>query len=271
MKKLTAFFLFVASLGFGHDELSDQVKAITIQIQQAPNQADLYIQRAELLRADSHWKQAEQDYLKAKRLAPGIAATDLGLGLLYLSTNRLQESKRSLDRFLSRQPDHAEALVARGHALSKLGNRMAAVEEYSRALKLRPDPEIYIERSRLLSAEQKLQEAVTGLNQGIQQLGPIVTLELYAIELEIQLKRYDDALTRVDRIANQSERKETWFARRGEILLQASRKEEARKAYRLALEAIQKLPQARRNNRYTLELEERVHLALEQLRDNPVQ
>ena len=271
MRKLTALLLLIAASGFCHDELAEQVHDITLQIQRAPDRAELYFQRGELYRADSHWKKAESDYRKAKELAPDMAATDLGLGLLYFNTGRFHESKESLDRFIEHQPDHAEARVARGHVLNKLGKRAEAIEEYGAALALHPDPEIYIERSQLLAADNKLAEALSALDEGIRSLGSVVTLELYAIDLEIRLERYDQALERVSKIAAQSERKEAWLARKGEILSQASRKDEARKAYLAASEAIDHLPPSRRNNRYTRELEQRIRSALDQLEETHVE
>ena len=51
-------------------------------------------------------------------------------------------------------------------------------------------------RDRALAAESgdHLDEALRGLDEGIKRLGPIVTLELYAIDLELAHKRYDSAL-----------------------------------------------------------------------------
>ena len=271
MKRLAALLLLIATTAFSHDELAEQVHAITLQIARAPNRAELYFQRGELYRADSHWKQAERDYRKAKELAPGMAATDLGLGLLYLNSGRLHESKQALDRFIAHQPDHAQARVARGHVFSKLGNRMNAVGEYSKALMLHPDPEIYIEKSQLLLSENKLEEALIAIDQGIRTLGPIVTMELFAIDVELRLEHYDQAVQRVDRIAAQSERKEAWFVRKGEIFEQALRNEEARKAYLSATEAIADLPPSRKNTGYTRELEERIRHALERLEKSQIQ
>ncbi|MCI0417107.1 tetratricopeptide repeat protein [bacterium] len=265
MKRFLALFLLVASLAFTHDELAEQVQAITLKIRQEPKRADLYFQRGELYRADGHWKQAELDYLRARKLAPNVAAADLGLGLVYLSTNKLNESKNAFDRFLQQYPENAEARVARGHVFRKLNQPMLAVDDYSKALAQRPDPEIYIERAKLLAEQNMLQDALKGLNDGIERLGPVVTLELYAIDLELLLKHYEEALQRIDRIAEQSERKETWLARKGDILFLASRTEEARESYLLALEAIQGLPQSRKNNRYTRELEAKIRHALENL------
>lgn len=264
MKRLLAFLLLLsASVSLAHDELAEQVNSVTLKIQHAPHRADLYFQRGELYRADSHWKKAEKDYLQARKLAPEMAAPHLGLGLVFLRTARFAEAKQSLEHFLQHQPDHAEARVALAQALDRTGSALQAIEEYSRALALRPDPEIYIERSRLLAdVAHKPEEALEGLDEGIRRLGPIVTLELSAIDLELQLKQYDRALERVERIAQQSERKETWLTRRGEILVRADRKAEARATFLEALSEIEKLPESRKNNRYTKELVRRIEEAL---------
>ena len=89
----------------------------------------------------------------------------------------------------------------------------------------------------------------TGLDEGINKLGPLVTLELAAIDLELRRDNYDAALARLDVITAQSERKEMWLVRRGEILSAAGRSEEAREAFNAALTAIDSLPPARRQSK----------------------
>ncbi|MBA2646756.1 MAG: tetratricopeptide repeat protein, partial [Pyrinomonadaceae bacterium] len=90
----------------------------------------------------------------------------------------------------------------------------------------------------------------------------LITLQLAALDLELAQKRYDRALTRLERIAAQSPRKETWLARRGEILEQAGRKTEAHAAYAAALAAIETLPPHRRRVKAVTELETRLRAAL---------
>src|SRR5206468_12869435 len=99
---------------------------------------------------------------------------------------------------------------------------------------------------------------LAGLDAGIAKLGSLVVLQLSAIELELKNMNYDGALGRVDKVAAQSPRKETWLARKGEILKQAGRGEEAREAFQTALAALQTLPATRRNVPAMLELEKRL-------------
>ena len=93
-------------------------------------------------------------------------------------------------------------------------------------------------------------------------LGPIVALQLFAIEIELAGKRYDAALARLETLAAQSPRKEAWLAHRGDILEQAGRAPEARLAYEQALAAIESLPARHRTTGATAKLEAEIRAAL---------
>ena len=88
-------------------------------------------------------------------------------------------------------------------------------------------------------------------------------LELLAIDLELRKKNYDAALARLEQIAAQSQRKEEWLVRRGEILEQAGRAEEAHAAFMQAQAAIESLPPAIGQTTAMTELEARLRAALE--------
>jgi predicted negative regulator of RcsB-dependent stress response len=101
------------------------------------------------------------------------------------------------------------------------------------------------------------------LDEGIERLGPLVALELPAIEIELAEGRWERALARVDRLAAQSPRQERWQTRRGDILLAAGRPAEARRAYLEARASIRSLKAHHRRSGLVLELRARVDRALE--------
>ncbi len=236
---------------FAHEGLHEQIAEVTKHIDQNPKNADLYIQRGELYREHREWKPALADYKRAANLDPELTVVDLCIGRLYLDQGLPELAKEPLDRFLQSKPDHPEALQVRARVLVKLGRPLEAVQDFSRALNTDARPELYLERAQALVAAgpEHAAEALDGLDEGIQNLGPIVTLELAAIDLELAARRYDSALLRLEAVANQSERKESWLFRRGEILEKAGRIEEARKAYSDAITAIDSLPDRARNTR----------------------
>lgn len=255
----------ISSGARGHEGLHEQIVAITARIKRDPKNAALYLQRGELYRLHRDWARATADYDRVSLIQPGLTIVDLGRGKMLLESLRFKEAKFVLDRFLRHEPRHVEGLVTRGRVLARIGARLEAAKDFTEALALAPapEPELYLERAQVLAGDERyLQEALRGLNEGIKQLGPLVTLELAAIDLELRGNNFDAALTRLDVITAQSERKETWLVRRGEILRAAGRLEEAREAFGAAIVAIESLPPERRQSRTITALQLRARSAL---------
>jgi predicted Zn-dependent protease len=255
--------ILLSSFAYAHEGLHEQIAAITAKIKRDPKNASLYLQRGELHRLHRDWSRAAIDYNRAARLEPGLTIVDLARGKMLFESGRLQRSKLVLDRFLSQQPNHFEGLTTRARVLAKLGSTADAIKDFTGAIAQSPEPELYLERAETTVRDGKrLDEALSGLDEGIKRLGPIVTLQLPAIELELRRQKYEGALSRLDLIAAQSERKDTWLVRRGEILRLAGRDEEARAAFNAALVAIESLPPWRRQSKAVTALQVRARSAL---------
>lgn len=256
----------LSSFAHAHEGLHEQIEAVTAKIRRDPKNASLYLQRGELHRLHRDWRRATADYDRAARLQPGLTIVDLARGKMLYESHKLQQAKLVLDRFLHEQPNHVEGFITRARVLARMGDRVAAARDFTQALTLAPtpEPELYLERAQVLAEEERhIEDALRGLDEGIHRLGPIVTLQLLAIDLESRRRNYDAALSRLDSIAAQSERKEMWLVRRGEILRNAGRIEEARATFKAALVAIESLPPDRRQNRSVTALELRARSGLE--------
>ncbi len=249
---------------FAHGGAEQQIAALSARLEKAPRDAGLHLRRGELHRTAGHRQAALADFARAEALDPNLPGVHLARGLLFLAEDQPDAAQQALDRFLAHRPDHVEGLVARARAWMRLGEPRAAADDYSRALAGRPDPGVYVERGRaaLGPGGPGPEAALKGLDEGIARLGPLVALEIPAIDLEVQLGRYDAALTRLDRIAAQSARQDRWLVRRGEILARAGREAESRAALARALAAIEGLPAHRRAAPATLALEAQVRAAL---------
>lgn len=255
----------LSSVAHAHEGLHEQIVAVTAKIRRDPKNASLYLQRGELHRLHSDWPRAAADYDRAARLQPSLIVVDLARGKMLFESRRLQQAKFVLDRFLRLQPNHVEGFITRARVLARMGIPVQAAQDFTQALTLAPtpEPELYLERAQVLAEDERyIEDALRGLDEGIGRLGPLVTLQLLAIDLESRRKNYDAALTRLDLIAAQSERKEMWLVRRGEILRNAGRIEEARATFKAALTAIESLPPDRRQNRAVTALELRARSGL---------
>jgi len=271
-KAFVAGVLLVLAAGdlFAHGDLHEQIAAVTRQLEKDPKNAELYLKRGELHRAHQDWDQAQADYDRAISLDPGLTVIDFTRGRMFLEANWPHSAKVCLDRFLLKHTNHVEGFIARARTLVKLEKPLDAAHDFTIAIRYAAAgrPELYIERSQALASagEKHSAEALRGLDEGIERLGPLVTIQLQAIDLELKRRQFDAALARLEKIAAQSPRKETWLARRGEILLQAGRREEARAAYEQALKALDTLPPGRRNVPAMTELERRIRAALEAIK-----
>ena len=259
-----------------HVALDRQIADLDARIAAHPADATLYLKRGEVHRSRSDWKAADDDYRRAHELDPALEAADFHLGRMLVEAGRPAEGIPSLDRFLAKHPDHPGALAVRARARARLGRNLEAAEDYSRAIAQhgpqRPaDPDLYIERARALAEapEPRLAEALGGLEDGMAVLGPLVSLGLYAIDLEARLRRFDAALVRIERLATLSPRKESYLVKRGSILEAAGRPDEARRAYALALEAIASLPEGRRAARAVDDLAARARAGLARAHRTP--
>lgn len=247
---------------FAHGDLHEQIDSVTAQIKASPENAGLYFKRAELHRLHEDWLAAAADYDRASQLAPELSAVRLGRGRMLFASGRLDEAKAELDAFLAANPKHADAFVTRARIEAKRAEHPAAAADFAQAIALspRPEPDFYLERAQALVAAggAHLDDALSCLDEGMAKLGNLPSLGLCAVELDAKAKRFDSALARLERLSAISPRKEAWLERRGDLLAQAGRADEAQQAYRAASDAIAKLPARLRATKAVTDLDQRL-------------
>ena len=245
-----------------HGDFHSLITGANKLIDSQPNDPEGWLRRGELYRLHQQWDAASADFEKAASLGAKQVALDLAWGRYWLDTNWPLSARTAMDRLLTASPNHVEGHLLRGRALTRLGQHLEAAADFTKAIAstAEPGPDLFIERAQILAAggPQESAAALATLDEGIRKLGPLVTLQLTAIDLELKRKNFDGALERLDGVAAKSPRKETWLVRRGEVLLQANRPDEALKAYRDALASLQTLPAARRNVPAMADLENRI-------------
>jgi hypothetical protein len=256
-----------ARAAVAHDDLANQIAALTAQIAQQPRSAELLLRRAGLYRLQREWAASLADLDRAERLDPNLQTVDLIRAWLYFDKTEWLLAERSATRLLDRQPRHVTALLLRARARLRLGRRQPAIDDFGAALNERPLPDVYLERARAIAEGTggSVEQSLRSLDAGVARLGPVVTLELAAIDLEMRLNRYDAALARLDRVSAPASRQDTWLARRGDIFARAGRIEEARASYRAALDAAVTQSARKPPSRASRDLIEQVRASLDRL------
>ncbi len=250
-----------------HTSIQQKITVLTELIEQSPNNAKLFLARGELYRVHKDWSKAMLDFDRASKFDTADSEVDFYVGRMLLESNKLAKAEEVLKSFLKRVPDHSGARIIHARALLKLGRGVEAAEEYTHAIELHsnPGPGLYLERAKALidDGDANVNKALDGLDEGVQKLGQLVSLQLFAIDLELKNKRFNDALCRLEKITEQSSRKETYLTRRGEILEKAGRIDEGYEAYNNALSAIRGLPINQQKTQVIMQLKTRVLDALD--------
>ncbi len=259
---LLFFAILSLQLALAHGDVRQAIALLSELIAKYPDDSALYVKRGELHRQRMDWTAALADFGRAVELKPELVAAVVGRGLSLLGSGHAEQAVAALSRAVELAPENLVARMGRARALARNGSHRSAAADFDFVLAHTPypQPEHYLERAAaVMSAGDRQEEAaLRGLDEGIARLGPLVTLELMAIDLEVKLGAYDAGLVRLDAIAAAAERKENWLVRRGEILESAGRHADARAAYLKALTAIQELPEYRRRNRAVKALEMQV-------------
>lgn len=254
-----------SSNAWAHGDTHGMIIAVTQELQQRPNDPELYYRRGELYRRHGLFDLAWTDLETAQRLGTNRVMIDFSRGLLLSEAKWPVSAKLYLDRFLAVEPKHVPALAARARVFLQLTNREAAIKDLTSAIQnlTDPQPDLYVERAQVQSetGEAGLKDALKGLEEGLKRLGSVITLELYSLDLELKLTQTNAALARLDRIIAQSPRKEAWCAKKGDILQNAGRWTEAKSAFAEAIRHLEKLPASRRNVPALQELANRIHAA----------
>ncbi len=250
-----------------HGDSHEQIAAVTKEISEHPNQPELLLKRAELHRLHGEFGLALADCQQAEKAGPKLTITQFYRGRILFDAGFYMEARAALDRFLAIEKKHAEGWLTRARASMKLENFGAAAADFSKAIEFAsvPEPDFYMERAGAWLAAGNLETALVGIDEGISRLGAVASLEIPAIELDVKLQRYDSALRRVDVLAAQSQRKETWHLKRGEVLEKAGRLSEATEAYAKTAEALAQLPPRYKLSEPTKRLENQLAAARQRL------
>jgi tetratricopeptide (TPR) repeat protein len=255
--------LAAPSLAFAHAGVEVLDESTRAELAQHPERPEAHLARARVLQMKGEWDGAleELEAAAARGADPDVVGEQRAL--VYLDAKFPRMARVELDRVLARRPDAYGLLFERGQAWLAIGDAVAAARDFGEAIAKgpRPTPEQVIARRDALVSLGKKDEAVRALDEGMARIGHVVSLVMPAVDLEVELGRYDAALARLDRLSAGVRPNPLWQARRADILQQAGRKAEARAEYANTLALIDARPPMRRGNQFD-ELRQRVQTAL---------
>ncbi len=266
---MTASVLLVLSAGpaLGHGGFHERLAQLAVALEKSPNDPALHFELADVNGQHGDWQMALLNLDRVEELAPGKFPTSLLRGQAWLTGGQPGKAKTALDALLVGQPEHARGRLLRARAAQRLGDAAGSLADYREALRRTPapDPDLLQETAGALAAGGFPEEAVRVLAAGMEKLGPIPSLVLRAMEVEIATGNFDAALARVEALRKSAPRPEPWMARRASVLAQAGRIEESRVAWQALVTHLEALPNLERGSHAMSKLAEDARHALASL------
>ena len=266
---MTASVLLVLSAGpaLGHGGFHQRLAQLAVALEKSPNDPALHFELADVNGQHGDWQMALLNLDRVEELAPGKFPTSLLRGQAWLTGGQPGKAKTALDALLAGQPEHARGRLLRARAAQRLGDAACSLADYREALRRTPapDPDLLQETAGALAAGGYPEEAVRVLAAGMEKLGPIPSLVLRAMEVEIATGNFDAALARVEALRKSAPRPEPWMARRASVLAQAGRIEESRAAWQALGTHLEALPNLERGSHAMSKLAEDARHALASL------
>jgi tetratricopeptide (TPR) repeat protein len=223
-----ALSLLASIAAQAHPGLHHDIARASEAIKQEPARADLYVERAFLERLDEEFDAALIDLDSAQRFDPASLRVAAERGMTLSAMGKYAEAEPELTRSLSAGGGTAPIFAERAKVREHLGRKKEALADYSSAITLQPDVELYMARGALQESLGDLSGAAAGYRDGIARLGDAVNFDLALIRVETSRKHFDAALALIDAQIGRVAVKTDWYLRRADVLEAAGRRNEAR-------------------------------------------
>jgi tetratricopeptide (TPR) repeat protein len=257
MRVAAALVLALAALAAwtdarAHVGLDEASHALDAEVARRPGDADLRLQQARVHLLMHQWRAALAELNAAAQMGADRDVVATTRGRVLLEAGKPRKARAEFDRVLSRRQDAYGTLFDRGRAWLALGDAERAADDFGRAIAgLRsPQPEQVIARRDALLLLGRREAAVRALDEGMERIGRVASLELAAIDLEVEMGEPTQALRRIDGLLAATPQNPAWVALRAELLKRAGRSGEARDEYARALAMIDRRPEERRGRAF---------------------
>ncbi len=213
---LLAISIFSES-GVAHPGVHHDIERVTAALAKDPENVTLLIERGYLNRLDGNYEASLRDLDAAEKLAPDNASVWAHRGMTLASLKRYDEADTALTRFLESGTGSSTAFAERARIRRATGREKAAIEDYTAAIGLNPDVDLYIERGRLQEKLGLYEDAVAGYRESVQRLGSAVILIDALIRCEVHQGNTDEALRLINQELESAAVKTEWYLRRAEV------------------------------------------------------
>ena len=194
---------------------------------------------------------------------------DLYLAEAWLDSGVVDSGLFYIHQYLEIHPTFPQGVRTRAELYLLAQEYALAIKDYEHIIEigidLRPGNYLRLAATILLENPEAYVKALFYLDQGIEQLGPLVTLQKKAIEIESAHHQFESAIERIDVILSSSARKEHWLVQKAALVYKNGDSAQAIELYTQALLSLQELPPRLQNTAFSQELNRKIQKSLHDL------
>lgn len=263
---------------FAHGTVGNRMADVNHALEHDPDDARLYMERGRIHQEKQRWSEALADYDRARQLDKNLHEAVYWTGLLWFERLEYPVAEQLLQKYVS-LTDSPQGHTALGELYMQTDKPELSAQHYDKAIKLdiTPPPGLYLKRARALMQAQPvapsakyLKDIVTGIDEGIDRHGELATYLELLIELYDRNGDYRQALDTVARLPSSLRQSPAWQLRKAELQLKAGDKKSATTTYLEVIDAVERLPEHRRNVKANIEVKQEAQLALTKLESGQV-
>ncbi|EPR73953.1 Tetratricopeptide TPR_4 [Winogradskyella psychrotolerans RS-3] len=256
-------FTCLSTKAFAHGDLTKQILKKTEEISKSPNNFELYYQRGLLYQQHVEYPKAMEDYLKSQALGNTDSVLQYRIAELNYLSEDYNNALNSITVYLDIIPTDVKAKKLEAQILFHLKSYQESLSAYQYVIEHMEDirPEDILEFTDIILAEnnENYAQAIETIEVGLGKLGSnTIALQLKKLEY---LKESDDiekALQQYDYFIVEYKRKEFWYYKKANYLVEQNRTEEANIALKQATIAIDQLDAKFKKMESIIELEDKI-------------
>ena len=251
------FLPWISPPALGDAAIEDRLRELDARIQEYPDQQQWRIRRARVY-IDTGLNEAAMEDIRAAEVLGDPAEAAFVHGLLLYRQGQLSGARKQFDIYLQAHPGHRQSLDYRARLLRDAGEYEAALADYRQLMAMDDSlaPGYYLSAARMLAAlpDHGTDEALALLDGRMEQVGPVSSLQRFAIGLESGRGNYDAAIGRMATLDEKLRGTPEWHAEMAGLQLQAGRPLNALDHIAVAEEQLARLKQTGARRRLAEEL-----------------
>lgn len=204
-----------------HPGATAELKQLETRVHDDPGNVKLRIRYADAATRAGHLHEALAQARAVTRIDPEEREVHRIRGEVWLARERPKAAEREFTEYLADGVSNAgsgKAYAARARLRLEAGQLELARADYDAAIPLSPTPELILERGLLDDARDEPEDLIAGYREGLELLGPAVTVQLALVDAERRGGHPRLALEQVDELLSLSPARPDWILMRAELL-----------------------------------------------------